>query len=219
MSKAVENVLNNKDAKATDYFELVNTYEYSDLSVHKAGNTVISMSINAFEEFSGVYEFKQKCSTSHFSIEKSNVESVTGKMLDNMDTCLIEINMKDESKISICVYHTDTNAKREVRERFYESDVFSLMDYLNDDAHKVMLVNIHDAFGLEIKLNDIKNCSLVETEEAYEMQIDSMTFPLVDDSCNEIYIKENSSCDTILIRPYGQPFLEISIFVSKKNSN
>lgn len=219
MSKAVENVLNNKDAKATAYFELVNTYEYSDLSVHKDGNTVISMSINAFEEFSGVYEFKQKCSTSHFSIEKSNVESVTGKMLDNMDTCLIEINMKDESKISICVYHTDTNAKREVRERFYESDVFSLMDYLNDDTHKVMLVNIHDAFGLEVKLNDIKNCSLVETEEAYEMQIDSMTFPLVDDSCNEIYIKENSSCDTILIRPYEQPFLEISIFVSKENSN
>lgn len=218
MSKAVENVLNNKDAKATDYFELVNTYEYSDLSVYKDGNTVISMSINAFEEFSGVYEFKQKCSTSHFSIEKSNVESVTGKMLDNMDTCLIEINMKDESKISICVYHTDTNAKREVRERFYESDVFSLMDYLNDDTHKVMLVNIHDAFGLEVKLNDIKNCSLVETEEAYEMQIDSMTFPLVDDSCNEIYIKENSSCDTILIRPYGQPFLEISILVSKENS-
>ena len=218
MSKAVENVLNNKDAKATDYFELVNTYEYSDLSVHKDGNTVISMSINAFEEFSGVYEFKQKCSTSHFSIEKSNVESVTGKMLDNMDTCLIEINMKDESKISICVYHTDTNAKIEVRERFYESDVFSLMDYLNDDTHKVMLVNIHDAFGLEVKLNDIKNCSLVETEEAYEMQIDSMTFPLVDDSCNEIYIKENSSCDTILIRPYGQPFLEISILVSKENS-
>lgn len=218
MSKAVENVLNNKEAKATDYFELVNTYEYSDLSVHKDGNTVISMSINAFEEFSGVYEFKQKCSTSHFSIEKSNVESVTGKMLDNMDTCLIEINMKDESKISICVYHTDTNAKREVRERFYESDVFSLMDYLNDDTHKVMLVNIHDAFGLEIKLNDIKNCSLVETEEAYEMQIDSMTFPLVDDGCNEIYIKDNSSYDTILIRPYGQPFLEISILVSKKNS-
>ena len=218
MSKAIENVLNNKDAKATDYFELVNTYEYSDLSVHKDGNTVISMSINAFEEFSGVYEFKQKCSTSHFSIEKSNVESVTGKMLDNMDTCLIEINMKDESKISIYVYHTDTNAKREVKERFYESDVFSLMDYLNDDTHKVMLVNIHDAFGLEVKLNDIKNCSLVETEEAYEMQIDSMTFPLVDDSCNEIYIKENSSCDTILIRPYGQPFLEISIFVSKKTA-
>ena len=213
MSKAIENVLNNKDAKATDYFELVNTYEYSDLSVHKDGNTVISMSINAFEEFSGVYEFKQKCSTSHFTIEESNVESVTGKMLDN-----IEINMKDGSRISICIYHTDTNAKREVRERFYESDVFSLMDYLNDDTHKAMIVNIHDAFGLEVKLNDIKNCSLVETEEAYEMQIDSMTFPLVDDSCNEIYIKENSSCDTILIRPYGQPFMEVSILVARESS-
>ena len=136
-----------------------------------------------------------------------------------MDTCLIEINMKDGSRVGVCIYHTDTNAKRDVRERFYESDVFSLMDYLNDDTHKAMMVNIHDAFGLEIKLNDIKNCSVVETEESYEMQIDSMTFPLVDDSCNEICIKENPSCDTILIRPYGQPFLEISIFASKKNSN
>lgn len=219
MSKAVENVLNNKDAKATDYFELVNTYEYSDLSVHKDGNTILSMSINQFNEVCDGYEFSQKCSTSHFTIEESDVESVTGKMLNGMDTCLIEINMKDGSRVGVCIYHTDTNAKRDVRERFYESDVFSLMDYLNDDTHKAMMVNIHDAFGLEIKLNDIKNCSVVETEESYEMQIDSMTFPLVDDSCNEICIKENSSCDTILIRPYGQPFLEISIFVSKKNSN
>ena len=219
MSKAVENVLNNKDAKATDYFELVNTYEYSDLSVHKDGNTILSMSINQFNEVCDGYEFSQKCSTSHFTIEESNIGSVTGKMLDGMDTFLIKINMKDGSRVSVCIYHTDTNTKREVRERFYESDVFSLMDYLNDDTHKAMMVNIHDAFGLEVKLNDIKNCSLVETEESYEMQIDSMTFPLVDDSCNEIYIKENSSCDTILIRPYGQPFLEISIFVSKKSSN
>lgn len=192
MSKAVENVLNNKDAKATDYFELVNTYEYSDLSVHKDGNTILSMSINQFNEICDGYEFSQKCSTSHFTIEESDVESVTGKMLEGMDTCLIEINMKDGSRVSVCIYHTDTNAKREVRERFYESDVFSLMDYLNDDTHKAMIVNIHDAFGMEVKLNDIKNCSVVETEESYEMQIDSMTFPLVDDSCNEIYIKENS---------------------------
>lgn len=219
MSKAVENVLNNKDAKVTDYFELVNTYEYSDLSVHKDGNIILSMSINQFNEVCDGYEFSQKCSTSHFTIEESDVESVTGKMLNGMDTCLIEINMKDGSRVGVCIYHTDTNAKRDVRERFYESDVFSLMDYLNDDTHKAIMVNIHDAFGLEIKLNDIKNCSVVETEESYEMQIDSMTFPLVDDSCNEICIKENPSCDTILIRPYGQPFLEISIFVSKKNSN
>lgn len=219
MNKAVENVLNNKDAKVTDYFELVNTYEYSDLSVHKDGNIILSMSINQFNEVCDGYEFSQKCSTSHFTIEESDVESVTGKMLNGMDTCLIEINMKDGSRVGVCIYHTDTNAKRDVRERFYESDVFSLMDYLNDDTHKAIMVNIHDAFGLEIKLNDIENCSVVETEESYEMQIDSMTFPLVDDSCNEIYIKENSSCGTILIRPYGQPFLEISIFVSKKNSN
>lgn len=219
MSKAVENVLNNKEAKAEDYFELVNIYTYSELTVHRAGNTILSISVNEFNKVNDGYEFSQKCSTSQYTIDGSNVESVTGKMIDGEDTLLIEVNMKDGCKMGVCIYHTDTNEKREVRERFYETDVFSLMDYLNDDTHKVMMVNIHDAFGLEVKLNDIKNCSLVETEESFEMQIDSMTFPLVDDSCNEIYIKENTVCDTIMIRPYGQPFLEISIFVSKKNSN
>jgi len=67
-------------------------------------------------------------------------------------------------------------------------------------------------------MNSVRNCTLTETEEAFEMLIDTMTFPLMDDSCNGIYIKEGNITDTILIRPYGQPFLEISILVSKENS-
>ena len=132
---------------------------------------------------------------------------------------MIEADLKDGSKLAVIIYHVDTNEKREVSESYYESDVFSLMDYLNEEDHKVMMAIIHDSFGLEIKMNSVRNCTLTETEEAFEMQIDTMTFPLMDDSCNGIYIKEGSITDTILIRPYGQPFLEISILVSKKNSN
>ncbi|MFR8473858.1 MAG: hypothetical protein ACLVCT_02925 [Lachnospira sp.] len=224
MSKEVENVLNNKEAKATDYFELVNTYEYSDLSVHKDGNTIISMSINKFEEFCGAYEFSQKCSMSHFTIEESNVESVTGKMLDNMDTCLIEINMKDESRISICIYHVDTNEKLESEESYCETDVYSLYDYLNQPNHTPMMAIIRDSFGMEIKLNKMRYIALdKETEGSFTLWVTdeedlSISFPLIDDSCNEIYIKESEVADTILIRPYSQPFMEVSILVAKESS-
>ncbi len=218
MRTKIEAVLNNKDAKAQDYFELVNIYEFSQVTLQRDGKDVISMDINEVEAYPGCFEFREKCISTHYTVEESNIASVTGRMLDDMDTFLIEADLKDGSKLAVIIYHVDTNEKREVSESYYESDVFSLMDYLNEEDHKVIMAIIHDSFGLEIKMNSVRNCTLTETEEAFEMQIDTMTFPLMDDSCNEIYIKEGSVTDTILIRPYGQPFLEISILVSKENS-
>lgn len=220
MRTKIEAVLNNKDAKAQDYFELVNIYEYSQVTLQKDGESILSMDINEVNTWADkTFDFREKCTSTRFTVEESNIVSITGRMLDNEDTFLIEADLKDGSKLAVIIYHVDTNEKREVSESYYESDVFSLMDYLNEEDHKVMMAIIHDSFGLEIKMNSVRNCTLTETEEAFEMQIDTMTFPLMDDSCNEIYIKEGSVTDTILIRPYGQPFLEISIFVSKKNSN
>ena len=218
MNSRIEAVLNNKDAKAQDYFELINIYEYSQVTLQREGKDVISMDINEVEAYPDFFEFREKCTSIHYSLEESNITSVTGRMLDGMDTFLIEADLKDGSKLAVVIYHVDTNEKREVSESYYESDVFSLMDYLNEEDHKVMMAIIYDSFGLEIKMNSVRNCTLTEIEEAFEMQIDTMTFPLMDDSCNEIYIKEGSVTDTIMIRPYGQPFLEISIFVSKENT-
>ena len=218
MRTKIEAVLNNKDAKAQDYFDLVNIYEYSQVTLQRDGKDVISMDINEVEAYSGFFEFREKCTSTHYTVKENNIASVTGRMLDGMDAFLIEADLKDGSKLAVVIYHVDTNEKREVSESYYESDVFSLMDYLNEEDHKVMMAIIHDSFGLEIKMNSVRNCALTETEEAFEIQIDTMTFPLMDDSCNEIYIKEGSVTDTILIRPYGQPFLEISILVSKENS-
>jgi hypothetical protein len=220
MRTRIEAVLNNKDAKAQDYFELVNIYEFSQVTLQRDGESILSMDINEVNTWADkTFDFREKCTSTRFTVEESNIVSITGRMLDGMDTFLIEADLKDGSKLAVIIYHVDTNEKREVSESYYESDVFSLLDYLNEEDHKVMMAIIHDSFGLEIKMNSVRNCTLTETEEAFEMQIDTMTFPLMDDSCNEIYIKEGSVTDTILIRPYGQPFSEISIFVSKKNSN
>lgn len=219
MRTRIEAVLNNKDAKAQDYFDLINIYEFSQVTLQRDGESILSMDINEVNTWADkTFDFREKCTSTRFTVEESNIVSITGRMLDNEDTFLIEADLKDGSKLAVIIYHVDTNEKREVSESYYESDVFSLMDYLNEEDHKVMMAIIHDSFGLEIKMNSVRNCTLTETEEAFEMQIDTMTFPLMDDSCNEIYIKEGSVIDTILIRPYGQPFLEISILVSKENS-
>lgn len=219
MRTRIEAVLNNKDAKAQDYFDLVNIYEFSQVTLQKDGESILSMGTNVVDIWSDkTFDFREKCTSTRFTVEESNIVSITGRMLDNEDTFLIEADLKDGGKLAVVIYHVDTNEKREVSENYYESDVFSLMDYLNEEDHKVMMAIIHDLFGLEIKMNSVSNCTVTETEEAFEMQIDTMTFPLMDDSCNEIYIKEGSVTDTILIRPYGQPFLEISILVSKENS-
>lgn len=218
MRTRIEAVLNNKDAKAQDYFDLVNIYEFSQVTLQRDGESILSMDINEVNTWADkTFDFREKCTSTRFTVEESNIVSITGRMLDNEDTFLIEADLKDGSKLAVIIYHVDTNEKREVSESYYESDVFSLMDYLNEEDHKVMMAIIHDLFGLEIKMNSVRNCTLTETEEAFEMQIDTMTFPLMDDSCNEIYIKEGSVTDTILIRPYGQPFLDISILVSKEN--
>ena len=219
MRTRIEAVLNNKDAKAQDYFDLVNIYEFSPVTLQRDGESILSMDINEVNTWADkTFDFREKCTSTRFTVEESNIVSITGRMLDNEDTFLIEADLKDGNKLAVIIYHLDTNEKREVSESYYESDVFSLMDYLNEEDHKVMMAIIHDSFGLEIKMNSVRNCTLTETEEAFEMQIDTMTLPLMDDSCNEIYIKEGSVTDTILIRPYGQPFLEISILVSKENS-
>lgn len=219
MNTRIEAVLNNKDAKAQDYFDLVNIYEYSQVTLQRDGNSILSMDINEVNTWSGkTFDFREKCKSTRFTVEEKDITFVTGRMFDGMDTFLIEADLKDGSKLAVIIYHVDTNEKREVSESYYESDVFSLMEYLNEEDHKVMMAITHDLFGLEIKMNSVRNCTLTETEEAFEMQIDTMAFPIMDDSCNEIYIKEGSVTDTILIRPYGQPFLEISILVSKENS-
>lgn len=219
MRTRIEAVLNNKDAKAQDYFDLVNIYEFSQVTLQRDGESILSMNINEVNTWADkTFDFREKCTSTRFTVEECNIVSITGRMLDNEDTFLIEADLKDGNKLAVIIYHVDTNEKREVSESYYESDVFSLMDYLNKEGHKVMMAIIHDSFGLEIKMNSVRNCTLTETEEAFEMQIDTMTLPLMDDSCNEIYIKEGSVTDTILIRPYGQPFLEISILVSKRNT-
>lgn len=225
MRTRIEAVLNNKDAKAQDYFDLVNIYEFSQVTLQRDGESILSMDINEVNTWADkTFDFREKCTSTRFTVEASNIVSVTGRMLDNEDTFLIEADLKDGSKLAVVIYHVDTNEKLESKESYYETDVYSLYDYLNQESHTPMMAIIRDSFGMEIKLNKMRYIALdKETEGSFTLWVTdeedfSISFPLIDDSCNEIYIKESEVADTILIRPYGQSFMEVSILVAKKSS-
>ena len=225
MRERIEAVLNNKDAKAQDYFDLVNIYEFSQVTLKRDGESILSMGINVVDIWSDkTFDFREKCTSTRFTVEESNIVSVTGRMIDNEDTFLIEADLKDDSKLAVVIYHVDTNKKLESKESYYETDVYSLYDYLNQESHTQMMAIIRDSFGMEIKLNKMRYIALdKETEGSFTLRITdeedlSISFPLIDDSCNEIYIKESEVADTILIRPYGQPFMEVNILVAKESS-
>lgn len=222
MNKRIETLLSNTEAKAVDYFNLVNVFDCSTLSLQNDKSRTVSMEVNEFRKIHEGFEFLQKCTDTHFDIKEKDVESVSGKMLDEMDTFLITVKMIDGTSVNVCIFHTDTNEKTEECEHYNEADVISLKEYFEDEKHSPLMLMITDAFGFTTRFNGIASLSLLEEDEdfRYMLQISngmgaSVELPLVEDSCNEIYIKESGFTDTILIRPYGQPFMEIKIIVTK----
>lgn len=222
MNKRIETLLSNTEATAMDYFNLVNIFDCSTLSLHNNNGRTVSMEVNKFRKIYEGFEFLQKCTDTHFDIKEADIMYVSGKMLDEIDTFLITVNMVDGASINICIFHTDTNEKTEEREHYNETDVINLKEYFEDEKHSPLMLMITDAFGFTTKFNGIASLSLLEEDEdfRYMLQISngmgaSVELPLVEDSCNEIYIKESGFADTILIRPYGQPFMEIKIIVTK----
>ena len=222
MNKRIETVLNNKEAKASDYFELVNVFCQSTIFLQNGDKrTVVSMEVNEFRGVKGGFEFSQKCSDTSFTIDEKRIKSVSGKMQEGTDMFFLTVEMVDDTTLYICIFHTDTNVKTEVYRNYKETDVLYLKEYFNDKKYTPKNLLIKDMFGFTTEFDAIDKISLIEEEEdsKYTIQILNkgvkVEFPLVEDSCNDIYIKKSGFGDMILIRPYGQPFMEIIIFVVK----
>jgi hypothetical protein len=236
MNKRIEEVLNNPKATPQDFFELVNVFDLSELYIQGDDNTtVMSMMVNRFENFHNSVSIEQRCTNTQYTISNEDVKTVTGKMVEDSDTLLISIEMKDGSFVYLCIYHTDTNIKAEIQGDYQESDVISLFDYLNELDKYTADVTISDSFGIELNIFSA-TVSMKENREEYCFDLSVSThagtgarilsfsegmgtgfcIPLVDDSCNEVFFKRGEHVDCIMIKPYGQPFMEIRIVVAKE---
>ena len=221
MKKAIQNVLNNTEATAKEYFELVNQFDYSNITLQKEGKTVLEMAVNKVEDYGNTIEFLQDCTETHYTLNLSEIQSIEGKLHEESDFFIITVELTDGTKLSICIYHVSTNSAVLIKESFLESEVYSLKEALDEvmenDNKSYLMVKIIDNFGLSVKLNNVKRAYVNEDEEGFMLHIgDDFTeikLPLVDDSCNGIYKKETGCLEEWLIKPYGQPFMEIRILI------
>ena len=226
MNKAIETVLNNTQATAQDYFELVNQFDYSTITLQKDKKTVFEMAVNKVEVYGDSIEFSQACTETHYALKEADIQSVEGELHEEADIFVITVVLNDGAKLSICIFHVSTNSAVLVKESFIEEDVYSLKDALDEvmeNGNKsYLMTKVIDSFGLSIKLNNVQRVYVNESEDGFELHIGDafteLTLPLVDDSCNGIYRKKSGCLEEWLIKPYGQPFMEIRIAIFEKDN-
>lgn len=224
--KTIETVLNNTQATAQDYFQLVNQFDYSNITLQKDKKTVLEMAVNKVEEYGDTIEFLQDCTETHYVLNLSDIQSIEGKLHEDADIFIITVELKDGTKLSICIFHISTNSATLVKESFIEEDVYTLKESLDEvmenDNKSYLLAKVTDNFGLSMKLNNVQRAYVNEDEEGFTLYIsDDFTeikLPLVDDSVNGIYRKKSGCMEEWLIKPYGQPFMEIRLVVFENES-
>lgn len=224
--KTIEKVLSNTAATAQDYFNLVNQFDYSNITLQKDKKTVLEMAVNKVEEYGDTIEFLQDCTETHYVLNLSDIQSIEGKLHEDADIFIITVELKDGTKLSICIFHISTNSATLVKESFIEEDVYTLKDSLDEvmenDNKSYLLAKVTDNFGLSMKLNNVKRAYVDEDEEGFTLYIsDNFTeikLPLVEDSVNGIYRKKSGCMEEWLIKPYGQPFMEIRLVVFENES-
>lgn len=221
MNQRIKTVLNNQGATVKEYFELINLFDCSSLRLSKEGEPIFSIDFNAFREYKDIFEFSQKFGNAEYTIKKSDIKSFKAKMLEGMDTFHIVAELVNGFQMGIFIYHTDTNTKVTEYEHYHDIGIEGLKKYLEDERHKPVMVSIRDTYSFKMKLSGIKDVYIAGDEECgYSLCITdtlaSFDISLVDDSCNEVYLKEGHT-DSILIKPYGQPFMNIVIFVCKED--
>lgn len=225
--KTIEKVLSNTAATAQDYFNLVNQFDYSNITLQKDKKTVLEMAVNKVEEYGDTIEFLQDCTGTHYVLNLSDIQSIEGKLHEDADIFIITVKLKDETRLSICIFHVSTNNAVLVKESFVEEDVYTFKEDLDEvlanENKSYLLAKVTDNFGLSMKLNHVLRAYVDEDEEeGFVLHIsDDFTeikLPLVDDCCNGIYYKKSGSMEEWLIRPYGQPFMEIRLVVFENES-
>lgn len=223
MNKTIENIVNGTDLTRREYFELINSFDYASLTLQKGQTDIFTMSVNRFRAYQDTFEFSQENANTQYAMKESDIESVKGKMLEPTDTLHITARLKDGLELHICVFHTDASEFESDRENFHEIDVYDLQEYLDglkdSDKQQCQMVKISDVFGFDLNLIGVECVYVKEDNQNLHIRSGNTTLdvPLYDDSCNGIYQKteESGSMDTFLIKPYGQPFLEIRLFITK----
>lgn len=188
----------------------------------------MSMHVNQFEKFHKDYKFSQQChgyNDAIYLLKADDLLSVGGEYNQKADALYITCKLKNGMELWLMIVNVSGSENEIETDGFYETDVYAIQNFLDDVIHEkneyyCILTRITDVFGFDLKIrNPIR--IYINTLNDLELHIsdDMNTFevPVFDDSVNLIYMKETDSSKEIIVKPYGQPFMEIRMLFFKKH--
>lgn len=229
MNKKVEAIKKEQKVTTEELFEVVNAYVLTTLSLRTPDkNSVMSMQVNQFERFHNDYKFFQQCTGYNsvmYLLKADDLVSVSSEYNQKADALYITCKLKSGLELCLLIVNLAESETEIESDGFYEMDVYAVQEFLDDMIHEkneyyCILARIKDVFGVDLKIrNPIR--TYINTLDGLSLHIsdDMNTFevPVFDDSVNLIYMKETDSSKEIIIKPYGQPFMEIRMLFFKRH--
>lgn len=229
MNKTVEAIVNGKDVATEDVFELINNYNVTSLSIQDqdSNNTVLKMQVNQFESYKDVFEFSQKCTDENsFVVKQSDIVSMDIRWEEEIDSIIVICQLANNRKMGIVIYYVSKDFSVSCIDEYEEIDLNYLYEFLEkslDGEYSCTTVRVMDKFSVFLKMTypdrvyidtlDDSDWKLHVSDDTNELNISVM-----DDICNAFYYKEDSSFVEIVVKPYGQPFMEIRMLFFKKGN-
>lgn len=229
MNKTVEAIKKGQEVTTKELFEVVNAYVLTTLSLKTHDKaSVMSIQVNQFEKFHDGYKFSQKCTgynDAMYMLRTEDLVFVDCEYNQKADTLYITCKLKNDMELCLMIVNVSESENEIETNGFYETDVYTIQEFLDDIIHEkneyyCILARITDVFGFDLKIrNPIRTYINTLGGLALHISDDMNTFevPVFDDSINLIYMKETDSSKEIIVKPYGQPFMEISMLFFKKH--
>lgn len=230
MNKIVKGVKTEQKIETSELFNAVNDFYLTRLRLrNEDGKNIMSMQVNVCEEHTDEYEFSQSCTMFDdvaYHLKKDDIDSVTSEYNAKVDTLYVTCNLKNGMSLLLMIINT---VDSEIETKDYdEMDVYELKEFLDDAIHEkneyyCVVTRITDVFGFDLKMHnpartyintlDDSNWKLHISDDFTEFEV-----PVTDDSVNEIYVKNDSGSRNIIVKPFNQPFVEISMLFFKRHN-
>lgn len=231
MNKTVEAIKNGQNVATEELFEVVNSYVLTTLSLRTPDKQrIMSMKVNHYENACGCYEFTQTCQLFDdvaYSLKPDELVSVRGEYNNKADTFYITCELKNGMELWLMIVNVSGSEEEIESDGFYETNIYDIQEFLEDVIHEkneyyCVLARVTDVFGFDFKMRNAVRTyinTLDDSDWKLHISDDFNTFevPVTDDSVNLLYMKETDHSKEIIVKPYGQPFMEIRMLFFKKH--
>lgn len=142
-------------------------------------------------------------------------------------TQYITCELKNGMELWLMIVNVSGSEEEIESNGFYETSIYDIQEFLEDVIHEkneyyCVLARITDVFGFDLKMRNAVRTyinTLDDSDWKLHISDDFNTFevPVTDDSVNLLYMKETDHSKEIIVKPYGQPFMEIRMLFFKKH--